>query len=571
MASKMRNGSSGASTGGGARLVPGLAVHAGQLIAGKYRVEELLDSGASGVVVVSRQVQSREPVTLTLLTSYTDEQAELVQRRVEKARGASLLRGEHIARIVDVGTTEEGIPYVASERPTGGTLDDELDARGRLPWPEAARWILQACEGLAEAHVQGVMHGDLSPKNIFLAETETGRARGRRPSGADDSRVVKILDFGMASPVEVMGGESTSALYGSPAYVSPEQIRDPKNVDHRADVWALGAILYELISGTPPFASDTVSGVMVSVVFDAPPLLTDAPYELARVINQCLAKEPSGRPADVGALAEALAPFAGGDGGRIAERVKRRLATAPNERSAMRKRPAADRGSLHPVAATIAPMPMRRGWKAGKAAPWGETTQPSLRTVLKEKFDQKRRVAGAAMAGLLGMAFVAVRAGSASPAAPLALADDDVLPPATMDVPAFVPSIAADTTESVDVAALPSASGSGASSSVKPAATPSRTASRSATDGATAKRAPLVRTPPWPSGPTGPTLPSPQMLPSAPPKNSGALIGMPNTVGGAGGTSNAKTTAATNKPAPPPRTTTLPPPLNRRDPWSDRK
>lgn len=568
MASKMRNGSSGTSTGGGARLVPGLAVHAGQLIAGKYRVEELLDSGASGVVVAARQVQSREPVTLKLLASYTDEQAELVQRRVERARGASLLRGERIARIVDIGTTDDGIPYVASERPAGGTLDDELDGRGRLPWPEASRWILQACEGLAEAHVRGVSHGDLSPKSILLAETYGARARGRRPSGADDTRVVKILDIGTASPVEVLGAESTSALFGSPAYVSPEQIRAPETVDHRADVWALGAILYELVSGAPPFAADTVSGVMVSVVFDAPPLLTDVPYELARVINQCLAKEPTGRPSDVGALAEALAPFAGADGPRLAGRVKQRLASTPDGRSGTRKRPAADRGSLRPVAASVAPMPMRRGWKTAQAAPWGETTQPSLRSVLKQKLDQKRRVAGAAMAGLLGMAFVAVHAGSTSPATPLALADDDVLPPAAMEVPAFVPSIALDPPESVDVGALPAAGASGASSSGKASGATGRTASRLATDGGIAKRAPLVRTPPWPPGPTGPTLPSPQMLPAAPPKNSGALIGMPNT---GSGTSNAKTTTATNKPAPPPRATTLPPPLNRRDPWSDRK
>ncbi|HVH43049.1 MAG TPA: serine/threonine-protein kinase [Labilithrix sp.] len=311
--------------------IPGLKITE-DTIAGRYRIEKLLGAGSSGFVVAARHVYLRRPVTLKILTSTTNTHQRAQRRHLAIAHRAAALRGQHIARIVDTGFTEDGTPFVATERLEGRTLAEELAARGQLPAAEAVRWILQACEGLAEAHAAGIVHGDLKPQNLFLAgdvPAPTGTLPG--PSGVVDRRILKVLDFGMASPVDEGEDEGTSAWFASPAYLSPEQIRDPAAVDARTDVWALGVILHHLISGGLPFTSDTVSGTLVAVAYDEPALLAgaDVPFELARVVQSCLAKQREARPSDVAALARALAPFAGVEGPAMASRVDTVLSTPP--------------------------------------------------------------------------------------------------------------------------------------------------------------------------------------------------------------------------------------------------
>jgi serine/threonine protein kinase len=294
----------------GDQLAPGVPVRAGQVIAGTYRVEDLLGCSATAIVVTARHVHVRHPVTLKILTAYTDEQLDLVKRQVRKARVASRLRGDHVARVLDIGTTEDGMPFIATERLEGHTLATELEQRGgRLPLAEALRLGLEICEGLAEAHAVGLVHGDLKTKNLFLADG-----------------VLQILDFGMASPMESTNDASATAWFGKPSYLAPEQITDPATVDARADIWALGVILHELISGSLPFTADTVSGVLVAVCCDAPPLLSEVPYELARVLHRCLEKDPNDRPASVDVLAAEIGRFLGDDGSRASERVRVALA-----------------------------------------------------------------------------------------------------------------------------------------------------------------------------------------------------------------------------------------------------
>jgi len=320
--------------GGGVRLVPGLTVRAGQTVAGKYRVEELLGSDASGVTLSARNVHLREPVLLKILASYTDGQAEQLERRMVKARIASRLKSPHAARVLDIGTTEDGMPYLVYEALSGKTLEEELAERGPLPVADATRWVLEACEAVAEAHTLGLVHGDLKPKNILLADPSKVAARKGAPPPSvrapeADPRVLKILDFAATSPLEAISDQTNAAFCSSPAYLAPEQIQDPGSADARADVWAMGVLLYELLSGTLPFTADTVSGVIVAVVYDTPTLLTDAPYALAKIVARCLEKDPAKRPQDLYELAALLAAFAGANGVRLSERVAVALETPP--------------------------------------------------------------------------------------------------------------------------------------------------------------------------------------------------------------------------------------------------
>jgi serine/threonine protein kinase len=304
-----------------APLLPG--IHAkGDAIAGRYRVEKLLGATSFGYVVVARHVYLRERVRLKILAPMTDAQQKAQRRSLTMAHLVATLRGRHVARIVDTGFTEQGLPFIATEHHEGPTLADELSRRGRLSAPEAVRWVLEACEALAEAHAAGIVHGSLKPQNLLLASTEDTTHRG-----------LHVLDFGSPNPFLEDGPDDglASMWFTSPAYLAPEQLTALDDVGPRADIWALGVILHQLASGALPFEADTVSGMLVSVMQDDPaPLATpDAPCELARVIHACLAKDPARRPPDVATLARLLAPFAGAEGEVLAAAVESAAATPP--------------------------------------------------------------------------------------------------------------------------------------------------------------------------------------------------------------------------------------------------
>lgn len=359
---------------GGVRLVPGLAVRAGQMVAAKYRVEELLGSDATGVTLAARNVLVREPVLLKILASYTDGQTEQLERRLAKARIATRLKSTHVARVLDIGTTEDGMPYLAYEALTGNTLEEELAERGPLPVADATRWVLEACEAVAEAHTLGLVHGDLKPKNIVLAEPKPaprhqagGAPRSVRAPEADP-RVLKILDFAATSPLEAISDQTNAAFCSSPAYLAPEQIQDPASADARADVWAMGVLLYELLSGSVPFTADTVSGVIVAVVYDTPTLLTDAPYALAKIVARCLEKDPANRPQDLYELSALLAAFAGANGVRLSERVAVALETPPPP--SLKSLDVAASGSIAPLSVALRASGIPRAKPAASPRTW---------------------------------------------------------------------------------------------------------------------------------------------------------------------------------------------------------
>jgi eukaryotic-like serine/threonine-protein kinase len=278
----------------------------GDMLAGKYRVEKVLGEGAMGVVVAAMHVHLGERVALKFLKPELAGNQEVVARFLREAQSAVRIKGEHIARVSDVGTLESGAPYMVMEYLTGSDLGAVIEKRGKLDIPHAVDCVIQACDALAEAHSLGIVHRDLKPSNLFLTA---------RPDG---SALVKVLDFGIAKLLNSDPSKpaltANGAVIGSPVYMSPEQLLGKKTVDARSDVWQLGVILYELLTGECPFDGKTMADIMLAIgVHPAKPLRQlrpDAPAELEALVDRCLEKDAAKRLPDVAALAEGLLPFA---------------------------------------------------------------------------------------------------------------------------------------------------------------------------------------------------------------------------------------------------------------------
>jgi serine/threonine-protein kinase len=282
-----------------------LPIAPGQIIGERYLVGEVLGGGGVGVVCAGTHVHLGTPVAIKLIHSELKDDDEAVQRFVNEARATAALKGEHIARVFDVGLLPSGEPYLVMEHLEGIGLDQYLHERGPLAQTEAIDIMLQVCEGLAEAHATALVHRDVKPANLFLA---------RRPDGQYS---VKILDFGIAkrrveaeSPALTDPGKSL----GSPWYMSPEQMLTPASVDERADVWSLGVLLFELLTARRPFDGESVPQVCANVLTTLPPrpsdLRGDLAPELDEIVLCCLEKDAQRRLRSVSELAAALQPFA---------------------------------------------------------------------------------------------------------------------------------------------------------------------------------------------------------------------------------------------------------------------
>jgi serine/threonine-protein kinase len=283
----------------------------GEILAGKYRIDRVLGKGGMGYVLHAVHTQLDQPVAIKFLSPDLCEKREAVARFLREARAAVRIQSEHVARVIDVGTLDDGAPFMVMEYLEGHDLAAELEFRDRLLVSAAIDYVLQACEALAEAHANGIVHRDLKPANLFLT---------RR---ADGSAFIKVLDFGISKALVGEGDAlappaasltATQGLIGSPHYMSPEQVRKPKDVDARTDIWSLGIILHELLTGLPPFMSDTPMSVLAAVVSDPPPSVREVRPEVSEglqaVIFKCLEKDVSRRYQSVAELAEALRPHA---------------------------------------------------------------------------------------------------------------------------------------------------------------------------------------------------------------------------------------------------------------------
>jgi serine/threonine-protein kinase len=270
------------------------------LLDGKYRVDRLIGRGGMGVVMAATHIHLHQPVAIKILHAEAASNPDVVERFVREARASAQLRSEHVCRVSDVGAMEDGSPYLVMELLEGQDLASLVTQYGPVPIPTLVDYLLQACLGVAEAHVIGVVHRDLKPANLFLT---------RR---SDGTGIVKVLDFGIAKAQADTSFHltQTTTVLGSPGYMSPEQLRSSRDVDVRSDIWALGVVVYELVSGRRPFDGNSITELALKVAMDPPaPLPSNLPRGFADVINRCLEKEPDRRFSNVAAFASALAPF----------------------------------------------------------------------------------------------------------------------------------------------------------------------------------------------------------------------------------------------------------------------
>ena len=289
-------------------------------IAQKFWVERVLGRGGMGVVVAATHLQLGQRVALKFLHTNGPRDAEAIERFLREARSAVSLRSEHVGRVLDVGQTDDGAPYIVMEYLDGADLGSRLARAGALPVATAVDYVLQACLAVGEAHAAGIVHRDLKPSNLFLT---------RRPEGTP---LIKVLDFGIAKARGRMDARLTdsAAIMGSPGYMSPELLKSSRDVDARTDVWALGVCLYELTTRVKPFDADTFAEMAAKVAMDPPPRLpAGLPRGFVAAILRCLEKEPAARFADVGALARAIAPFGSPGADTVAAGVTRLVAAAP--------------------------------------------------------------------------------------------------------------------------------------------------------------------------------------------------------------------------------------------------
>jgi serine/threonine-protein kinase len=278
----------------------------GSVVANRWRITRELGRGGSGAVFEAHDAQGGRVAIKVLLPRWRNSE-EVVERFAREARVLMRLRTPHVGRLLDVGNLDashETLPYLALEYLEGTDLDRLIESRGRVSYREAFSWCADACDGVAEAHSLGVIHRDLKPSNVFLADV----AQGVGP-------IVKVLDFGIAAGDPAAGGvpkiTNLGTVVGSPAYMAPEQMMATGDVDPRADVWSMGAVLYELVTGGHPFRGKDHLSVFANVMTKPPlPLRAhleeDVPPAIEDVVLRCLRRPREERYESMTALASAL-------------------------------------------------------------------------------------------------------------------------------------------------------------------------------------------------------------------------------------------------------------------------
>lgn len=310
-------------------LTHGVSLSGGTEVDGRYRIERLLAVGGMATIYVARDTRLQRSVALKLLSPQNGRTSDQLERFYREVRALARLRGRHVTRILDYGRLQDSsgpvTPYIVMELLQGVDLRSAIRSSTRLSAALAADYLIEACEGLAEAHAQGIVHRDIKPDNLFLA-LET-----------DGTMTVKLLDFGIAkssaadAPVTLV-----DECIGTPRYMSPEQMT-AMPVDARSDIWALGTVLIECVTGKPAFSGVTVFEIGAQVLIAPAPdwrrLHPELAEELVGIIERCLQRKPDHRYQTVAQLAQALKPLALRRKESCTERIACLLGTVPNERT----------------------------------------------------------------------------------------------------------------------------------------------------------------------------------------------------------------------------------------------
>lgn len=396
-------------------------VNVGDLIGNKYRVERFLGEGGMGVVVAAHHELLDQPVAVKLL--YHDVADSAAQTRMLlEARSAAKLQSEHVARVIDVDVGSDGLPFIVMELLQGSDLCQVADSCGPLPRWLVVDYMLQALEGLAHAHGRGIVHRDLKPSNLFLT------------TKADGTQIIKILDFGISKSADddldrrFSGGRT---MLGSPPYMSPEQVKSPKSVDHRTDIWSLGVCMYELLTNSMPFGGGDLRDTFEQIVERKPTpiraLVVGVPEGLEQIVMKCLAKKREDRFSDVAELARALAPFGSGTWLQSASRIQSTLLRSQSEDLLSSSRV---RGiPLTPERVALASASARR---RDSVQPEFTGTASTITARLSSAFESKRGwlVTAILVPALIGVSLIGLSTlrgrGAATVASGPEVADDDI-------------------------------------------------------------------------------------------------------------------------------------------------
>jgi serine/threonine protein kinase len=272
-----------------------LCVPIGTVFNGKYRILSELGAGGFGRVFAAENINLKTMVALKVR-----HKAGPDERVWREARAAARLRCPYSVRVLDVDGLPDGTPYIVMELLDGQTLRQYLNDRGCVPLAQAVTWMLQLCAALEEAHAQNLVHRDITPSNVFLVV---------RPGHATQ---VKLLDFGLAKALDGTPTDhvtESGMVIGSPAYMSPEQLRGG-SVTSASDIWSMGVLFYEMLSGSRPFRGDRNPAVLAAIAADPPipihEVVPDVPPAVARIVGRCLRKSTAERFTTVEALARHL-------------------------------------------------------------------------------------------------------------------------------------------------------------------------------------------------------------------------------------------------------------------------
>jgi eukaryotic-like serine/threonine-protein kinase len=374
----------------------------GEIINDKYRVERLLGVGGMGAVAQATHLLRKAPVALKFMTPEIAARGSYVERFINEAVAASRIDSEHVVKIFDVAQLPDGTPFLVMEYLEGMDLAEVLAQDGDpglASVPRCIHFAVQILRGLQLAHDAGIIHRDMKPSNCFVIERE------------GEADFVKVFDFGISKlqQADDVKLTQTNSLLGTPLYMAPEQARSAKLVDHRTDLYAVGVILYELLTGKPPFYSeDSFAALMIMIATDEAVALTelrpDIPPQLAAVVHRAFARDPNDRYQSAFELSEALAPWCDDRSHAVIDAARRRAARVTGLPATL-----LSPGQSTPAEAPTAASPATSAWppKTEAVDPNPQTSHAGLSTTAAEPAPPAR-TASRAIYGLAAVALVAV-------------------------------------------------------------------------------------------------------------------------------------------------------------------